>query len=78
MLKSLFFSRTAYTLLKFRDIMWSMVQHSLETQGFVEHKNDLNLRQILEYKDKLFKTVSETLYMSSESIEKSTEKTSLA
>jgi len=56
--------------------MWSLVQYSLETQGF-EDKNDINLKQILEYKEKLFKTLVETLQMSSKSID-SADKTSLA
>ncbi|KYM96938.1 Putative ATP-dependent RNA helicase DHX30 [Cyphomyrmex costatus] len=60
---------TANVLLQFRNVMWSLVQYLLETQGFVNHRNDLNLKEILEYKEKVFETLVETLKMSSKSIE---------
>lgn len=64
-------------LLKFKDIMWSIVQYLLETKGFAS-ENDLNSRQIYEYKDKLFKTLAELMHISAKSIEDTEEKQSLA
>ncbi|XP_025154671.1 putative ATP-dependent RNA helicase DHX30 [Harpegnathos saltator] len=59
--------RTADTLLKFRDLMWFMVQHSLEKQG-VEY-DDYGSRLMSSYKDQLFETVVKALNNSSECIE---------
>lgn len=73
----LFSSRTANALLQFRNIMWSLVQYSLEKQGVVEY-NDLNSKQIFEYKDDLLVTLSEILHVSSKSIEDVDEKISTA
>lgn len=64
----LFSSRTANALLQFKNIMWSLVQYSLEKQGVVEY-NDLDSKQIFEYKDELLETLSEILHVSSKSIE---------
>lgn len=55
-------------LLEFRNIMWSLVQYSLEKQGIDDYTN-LNTKQIFEYKDKLLEIVSEILCASSKSIE---------
>ncbi|KYQ48616.1 Putative ATP-dependent RNA helicase DHX30 [Trachymyrmex zeteki] len=70
-------NETANTLLQFRNVVWSLVQYFLETQGLVDHRNDLNSKQILEYKEEVFETLAETLKISSESIEIA-EKVSLA
>ncbi|XP_025267092.1 putative ATP-dependent RNA helicase DHX30 [Camponotus floridanus] len=61
-------NETANVLLEFRNIMWSLVQYSLEKQGINDYTN-LNTKQIFEYKDKLLEIVSEILCKSSESIE---------
>ncbi|XP_014477803.1 PREDICTED: putative ATP-dependent RNA helicase DHX30 isoform X2 [Dinoponera quadriceps] len=53
--------RTADVLLKFRDVMWSVVQCSLE-QGEVE---DYGTRLITEYKDQLLQTLVKALDASS-------------
>ncbi|KYN32409.1 Putative ATP-dependent RNA helicase DHX30, partial [Trachymyrmex septentrionalis] len=66
---------TANVLLQFKNIVWSLVQYFLETQG-LDHRN-LNSKQILEYKEKVFETLSETLKKESKSIE-NTENMSLA
>jgi len=58
-------------LLEFRNIVWSLVQYFLETQGF-EHRN-FNSKQILEYKEEVFETLAETLKKASESIENTEE-----
>ena len=55
-------------LLEFRNIVWSLVQYFLETQGF-DHRNNFNSKQILEYKEEVFETLAETLKKASESIE---------
>lgn len=49
--------------------MWSLVQYSLEKQGVSEHSDDLNSKQIFQYKDQLLETLSEILNVSSNSIE---------
>ncbi|EGI63892.1 Putative ATP-dependent RNA helicase DHX30 [Acromyrmex echinatior] len=67
---------TANVLLQFRNIVWSLVQYFLETQG-LDHRNNLNSEQILKYKEEVFETLAETLKKASESIE-NTEKISLA
>ncbi|KYN09284.1 Putative ATP-dependent RNA helicase DHX30 [Trachymyrmex cornetzi] len=67
---------TANVLLQFRNIVWSLVQYFLKTQGF-DHRNNLDSKQILEYKEEVFETLADTLKKASESIE-NTEKTSLA
>lgn len=59
----------ANVLLEFRNIMWSLVQYSLEKQGVSEHSDDLNSKQIFQYKDQLLETLSEILNVSSNSIE---------
>ncbi|GAB1869796.1 ATP-dependent RNA helicase DHX30 [Camponotus japonicus] len=61
-------NETANVLLEFRNIMWSLVQYSLEKQGIDDYTN-LNTKQIFEYKDKLLEIVSEILCASSKSIE---------
>ncbi|KAG5344858.1 DHX36 helicase, partial [Acromyrmex heyeri] len=67
---------TANVLLQFRNIVWSLVQYFLKTQG-LDHRNNLNSKQILKYKEEVFETLAETLKKASESIE-NTEKISLA
>lgn len=57
--------------------MWSVVQYLLETQGFAS-ENDLNSKQIYEYKEKLFKTLAELMRISAKSIEDVEEKQSVA
>ncbi|XP_011641482.1 putative ATP-dependent RNA helicase DHX30, partial [Pogonomyrmex barbatus] len=57
---------TANVILEFRDIMWSLVHYTLETQGFAECNNS---KQVFEYKDKLLETLSKILRVSSKSIE---------
>ncbi|KAL6428532.1 hypothetical protein ACFW04_007875 [Cataglyphis niger] len=64
---------TANVLLQFKNIMWSLVQYSLEKQGVVEY-NDFDSKQIFEYKDELLETLSEILHVSSKSIENVDEK----
>ncbi|XP_029167795.1 ATP-dependent RNA helicase DHX30-like [Nylanderia fulva] len=65
--------KTADVLLEFRNIMWSLVQYSLEKQGVSEYGGDLNSKQIFEYKNQLLETVSEILHVSSKPIEKADE-----
>ncbi|XP_077269687.1 ATP-dependent RNA helicase DHX30 [Temnothorax americanus] len=69
---------TADVLLKFRGVMWSVVQYMLETQGYVDDRNNLSSRQVYEYKEKLFKTLAELLHTSAKPIEDAAEKISLA
>lgn len=59
--------RTADVLLKFRDVMWSIVQYSLEKQG-IENDN-YGSRLMLEYKDQLLETLVKALDESSKCIE---------
>ncbi|XP_036144669.1 ATP-dependent RNA helicase DHX30 isoform X2 [Monomorium pharaonis] len=69
---------TANVLLKFRDIMWSVVQYLLETQGFNDHKYNPNSTQIFEYKEKLLETLAKTLHVTSESIDSTEDSLSIA
>ncbi|XP_072764211.1 ATP-dependent RNA helicase DHX30 [Anoplolepis gracilipes] len=69
-------NKTANALLQFRDIMWSLVQYSLEKQGVAEH--DLNSKQIFDYKNELLETLSEILHQSSKAIESIEEKNNIA
>lgn len=57
--KSLVSFRTADVLLKFRDVMWSVVQYLLEKQG-MQCKN-YGTRLMSEYKDQLFETLIKAL-----------------
>ncbi|KMQ87455.1 atp-dependent rna helicase dhx30 [Lasius niger] len=68
---------TADVLLEFRNIMWSLVQYSLEKQGIGEHSGDLNSKQIFEYKDQLLETLSEILHVSSKPLENADNKISI-
>nr|XP_012232347.1 PREDICTED: putative ATP-dependent RNA helicase DHX30 [Linepithema humile]XP_012232349.1 PREDICTED: putative ATP-dependent RNA helicase DHX30 [Linepithema humile] len=61
-------NNTADVLLKFKDIMWSLVQYSLKKQGFIAH-DDFDSKKIFDYKNKLLETLSETLLTSSKLIE---------
>lgn len=58
--------------------MWSLVQYSLETQGFAKHTNNVDSRVVFNYKEKLFETLAEVLDMSTKPIDDVAEKTSLA
>lgn len=49
--------------------MWSMVQYSLEKQGFFEYTDDYKVKQVFQYKDQLLETLVDALRISSERIE---------
>jgi len=49
--------------------MWSLVEYSLKKQGFIAHNDNFDSKKIFDYKDRLLETLSETLLMSSKSIE---------
>lgn len=53
--------------------MWSVVQYILETEGYTEYKNNLNSKQIFDYKEKLFETLAELLRTSAKPIEDAAE-----
>lgn len=48
--------------------MYSLVQYSLKKQGFAYNDNS-DSEKIFDYKNKLLETLSETLFVSSKSIE---------